>query len=183
MVAYLWPEGFQDLTLVERTDSGARPAAPDLIFRTADGYITAGALSDAEWRGMCTVLDRPEWIEDARFRTGAARSANAATRLSVVGEVFATGTSADWLTRLDAAQVPCAPVLTRRELLADPQVAANGLIVEFDQPQLGRVRQARPAARFEGTIPWVPSPAPRLGEHTRDVLAELGLDGAHERLA
>ena len=101
---------------------------------------------------------------------------SAATRLSVVGEVFATGTSADWLTRLDAAQVPCAPVLTRRELLADPQVAANGLIVEFDQPHLGRVRQARPAARFEGTSQWVPTPAPRLGEHTRDVLAELGLD-------
>ena len=178
MVAYLWPEGFQDLTLVEQTDPGGRPAAPDLIFRTADGYITAGALSDAEWRGMCTVLDRPEWIEDPRFRTGTARSANAATRLSVVGEVLATGTSADWLTRLDAAQVPCAPVLTRRELLADPQVAANGLIVEFDQPQLGRVRQARPAARFKGTPPWVPSPAPGLGEHTQDVLAELGLGAA-----
>ena len=98
-------------------------------------------------------------------------------RLALVGEVFATGTSADWLTRLDAAEVPCAPVLTRWELLADPQVAANGLIVEFDQPRLGRVRQARPAARFEGTPSRVPSPAPGLGEHTRAVLAELGLDG------
>ena len=110
MVAYLWPEGLQDLTLVEQADLGARPASsPDLIFRTADGYITAGALSDAEWRGMCAVLGRPEWIADPRFRTGAARSANAAARLALVGEVFATGTSADWLTRLDAAQVPCAP--------------------------------------------------------------------------
>src|SRR3954454_17035592 len=65
MVAYLWPEGMQDLTLAEQTDPGARPAAaPDLIFKTTDGYITAGALSDAEWRGMCTVLGRPEWIDD-----------------------------------------------------------------------------------------------------------------------
>jgi crotonobetainyl-CoA:carnitine CoA-transferase CaiB-like acyl-CoA transferase len=178
MVAYLWPEGFQDLTLVEQTDSGVRPAsAPDLIFRTVDGYITAGALSDAEWRGMCTVLGRPEWIEDPRFRTGAARSANAGARLTLVGKAFEAGTSADWLTRLDAAQVPCAPVLTRRELLADPQVAANGLIVEFDQPRLGRVRQARPAARFGGTPSRAPSPAPGLGEHTREVLTELELVG------
>ena len=176
MVAYLWPEGLGDLTLVDAADPGARPAsAPDLIFKTLDGYITAGALSDAEWRGMCTVLNRPELIDDPRFRTGAGRSANAAERIALVGEVFATGYSADWLARLDAAQVPCAPVLTRRELLSDPQIAANGLIVEFDQPALGRVRQARPAARFDRTPSRAPGPAPGLGEHTQAVLRELGL--------
>jgi NAD(P)-dependent dehydrogenase (short-subunit alcohol dehydrogenase family) len=90
-------------------------------------------------------------------------------------EVFATGYSADWLARLDAAQVPCAPVLTRRELLSDPQIAANGLIVEFDQPALGRVRQARPAARFDRTPSGAPGPAPGLGEHTQAILRELGL--------
>ena len=174
MVAYLWPEGLGDLTMVDQPDPGARPAsAPDLVFKTLDGYITAGALSDAEWRGMCTVLARPELIEDPRFRTGAGRSANASERLTLVGAVFATGHSADWLVRLDAAQVPCAPVLTRRELLSDPQIAANGLIVEFDQPGLGRVRQTRPAARFMGTPSRPPGPAPGLGEHTAAILAEL----------
>ena len=176
VVAYLWPEGMQDLTLVDQPDPGARPgSAPDLVFQTLDGYITAGALSDAEWRGMCTVLNRPELIDDSRFRTGALRSANAGERITLVGAVFATGHSADWLLSLDAAQVPCAPVLTRRELLSDPQVASNGLIVEFDQPGLGRVRQARPAARFAGTPSRAPGPAPGLGEHTREILAELGL--------
>ena len=176
VVAYLWPEGMQDITLIDRKDAGARSAsAPDLIFQTRDGYITAGALSDAEWRGMCSVLHRSEWVEDPRFRTGAARSANAAERLTLVGEVLKTGDSADWLTRLDAAQVPCAPVLSRQELLSDPQVVANGLIVEFDQPGLGRVRQARPAARFSGTPSRTPGPAPALGEHTVAILAELGL--------
>jgi crotonobetainyl-CoA:carnitine CoA-transferase CaiB-like acyl-CoA transferase len=176
VVAYLWPEGMQDLTLVDQPDPGARPgSSPDLVFKTLDGYITAGALSDAEWRGMCTVLNRPELIDDSRFRTGALRSANANERLTLVGEVFATGHSADWLTRLDAAQVPCAPVLTRRELLSDPQVVSNGLIVEFDQPGLGRVRQARPAARFAVTPSRAPGPAPGLGEHTGEILAELGM--------
>jgi len=174
MVAYLWPEGLGDLTLVDGVDPGARPAAtPDLVFKTLDGYITAGALSDAEWRGMCGVIGRPELIDDPRFRTGAARSSNAAERIGLVGEVFATGPSADWLVRLDAAQVPCAPVLTRRELLSDPQIANNGLIVTFDQPGLGRVRQARPAARFSGTPSRPPGPAPGLGEHTEAILAEL----------
>jgi crotonobetainyl-CoA:carnitine CoA-transferase CaiB-like acyl-CoA transferase len=74
--------------------------------------------------------------------------------------------------------VPCAPVLTRRELLADPQVAANGLIVEFDQPGLGRIRQARPAARFERTPAEIRRPAPAIGEHTSEILAELGDDEA-----
>ncbi len=175
MVAYLWPEGLGELTSIDQPDPGARSAAaPDLVFATLDGYITAGALSDAEWRGMCAVLNRPEWIDDPRFRTGAGRSANAAERLTLVGAVFATGRAADWLTKLDAAQVPCAPVLTRQELLSDPQIAANGLIVEFDQPGLGRVRQARPAARFDRTPSHRPRPAPGLGEHTAAILAELG---------
>lgn len=82
---------------------------------------------------------------------------------------------ADKTTALAAAQVPCAPVLTRQELLSDPQIAANGRIVECDQPALGRVRQARPAARFDRTPSRAPGPAPVLGEHTQAVLRELGL--------
>jgi crotonobetainyl-CoA:carnitine CoA-transferase CaiB-like acyl-CoA transferase len=176
MVAYLWPEGMQNLTLVGADDPTARTgASPDLVFKTADGYITAGALSDSEWRGMCTVLGRPEWIEDPRFRTGTGRSVNAAERLRLCGEVFETRESAHWLVALDQAQVPCAPVLTRRELLEDPQVVANGLIVEFDQPGLGRVRQARPAARFSATPSRGPGPAPGLGADTAAVLRELGI--------
>ena len=174
MVAYLWPEGLGGLTLVDQVDPGAPlTATPDLVFKTLDGYITAGALSDAEWRGMCTVLNRADLIGDSRFRTGAGRSANAAERIALVGEALATGYSADWLRKLDAAQVPCAPVLTRTELLSDPQIAANGLIVEFDQPALGRVRQARPAARFDRTPSRTPGPAPGLGEHTAAILAAL----------
>jgi crotonobetainyl-CoA:carnitine CoA-transferase CaiB-like acyl-CoA transferase len=179
VVAYLWPEGMAGLTLVGQEEEADRAqSAPDLVFRARDGHIAVGTVSDAEWRGLCRVLDKPEWVDDPRFRTGAARTANVAARLRLVGEALAGGEGADWLARLDAAEVPCAPVLTRRELLADPQVAANGLIVEFDQPGLGRVRQARPAARFGRTPAAIRRPAPAIGEHTRELLAELGDDEA-----
>ena len=166
-------------TMVGQEDEAERAqAGPDLIFRTSDGYIAVGTVSDAEWRGLCRVLERPDWIDDPRFRTGAARSANVAERVTLVGEALRAGPSAEWLVRLDAAEVPCAPVLTRRELLSDPQVAANGLVVEFDQPGLGRVRQARPAARFDRTPSRIRRPAPAIGEHTQEILAELGDDQA-----
>ena len=71
--------------------------------------------------------------------------------------------------------MPCAQVLRRKDLLTDPQIAANNLIVESEHPSLGRMRQPRPAARFEKTPAELRSPAPRLGEHTEAVLTELGI--------
>ena len=78
MVAYLWPEGMTGYTFVGREVQASRAQiAQDLIFQTTDGYITAGAVSDAEWLGMCTALERPEWLEDERFKTAAGRVVNA----------------------------------------------------------------------------------------------------------
>jgi crotonobetainyl-CoA:carnitine CoA-transferase CaiB-like acyl-CoA transferase len=143
-------------------------------FETLDGYITVGSLSDSEWRGLCGVLGRPQWIEDARFRTPSARSENAAERLTLVGEILARGYSEDWLNRLDAADVPCAPVLRRGDVMDNVQVVNNALIELMEQPSVGIVRQPRPAARFERTPARIGGPAPRIGEHTDVVLAEVG---------
>jgi len=120
------------------------------------------------------VIGRPEWIDDPRFRTPAQRSANAAERITLVGEILKTNASRYRLERLDAADVPCAPVLARSQVAADPQMVHNGLIETLDQPGLGSLRQPRPAARFERTPAAIGGPAPRIGEHTDEILGELG---------
>jgi crotonobetainyl-CoA:carnitine CoA-transferase CaiB-like acyl-CoA transferase len=178
MVGFLWPEAMTQYTVVGGENAPQPAPRPDLIFRTLDGYITVGALSDAEWRGLCTVIGRPEWIEDPRFGTPAARSFNAAERIAVVAEILATGDSQTWLDRLDAAEVPCAPVLRRAEVMDNVQVVNNKLIERMEQPAVGVVRQPRPAARFDRTPARIGGPAPRIGQHTDAVLAEAGYSAA-----
>jgi crotonobetainyl-CoA:carnitine CoA-transferase CaiB-like acyl-CoA transferase len=174
MVAFLWPEAMTQFTVVGREEAPQPASRPDLVFKTLDGYITAGSLSDAEWRGLCNVVNRPDWIDDPRFKTPAARSHNAAERLTLIGEILATGHSQHWLNRLDAADVPCAPVLRRADVMNDIQVVNNELIELMDQTTLGTVRQPRPAARFDRTPARIGGPAPRIGEHTDAILAEAG---------
>ncbi len=175
MVAYLWPEAMTQYTVVGNESQAINPTArPDLVFKTLDGYITVGSVSDSEWRGLCGVIGRPEWIEDPRFKTLGKRSANAAERITLVGEILATGHSQDWLARLDVADVPCAPILRRGEVMHNEQVINNRMIEQFEQPTMGTVRQPRPAAQFERTPAKIAGPAPAIGEHTDAVLAGLG---------
>jgi crotonobetainyl-CoA:carnitine CoA-transferase CaiB-like acyl-CoA transferase len=177
MVSFLWPEGMVTHTLVGGEVAHGRPGSTaDLVYETADGFITVATMSDAEWQGLARVAGHPEWLEDERFNTPAGRVSNSDVRLEVVGEVMRRRTSAEWLERLDAEQVPCAPILSRSDLLTDVQLAANELIVESEHPRAGRVRQTRPAARFDRTPAEIRSPAPSLGEHTDEVLGEIGLD-------
>ncbi|TVS18672.1 MAG: CoA transferase [Gammaproteobacteria bacterium] len=176
-VAFLWPEGMTGHTFVGQEVAAARSQlAQDLIFATADGWITAGAVSDAEWSGMCRALERPEWERDARFRTAQDRVANVADRLALTAAVLATRSSADWLERLDQEGVPCAPVLSRSEVLDHEQIIANDLLAEYAHPDAGRIRQPRPAARFDRTPASIRRGAPGLGADTEALLVELGFD-------
>src|SRR5258708_38577808 len=148
--------------VVGRENGPQQAARPDLIFKTLDGYITVGSLSDSEWRALCGVIGRPEWIDDPRFRTPAARSVNAAERIRLVGEILAGGHSQDWLDRLDAAEVPCAPVLRRADVMQNAQVINNALIELLEHPSLGTVRPPRPAARVGCPPPPMRRPAAPL---------------------
>ena len=177
VISFIWPESMAGYTFIGPDRAITRPPnTRDLVFRTADGYITCGAVSDSEWAGLCRALERPEWLADDRFKTPAGRVKYADARLELAAEVLVSKTSAEWLARLDAEQVPCAPILTREDLLEDPQVAANQMIIESTHPRAGAMRQPRPAARFETTPAELRIPAPTLGEHTDTVLGEIGME-------
>ena len=175
MIAFLWPEGMINLTVVDEVrDLRIGQLALDLIFQTSDGYITAGAMSDDEWAGMCKTLERPDWVSDPRFSSTSARFENAEVRIRETGKILRKRTSAEWLETLDANGVPCAPVLTRTEMLNNPQVVNNDIIEEYGHPVIGTVRQARGATRFGSTKNHSSPVAPALGQHNAEILKEIG---------
>jgi crotonobetainyl-CoA:carnitine CoA-transferase CaiB-like acyl-CoA transferase len=175
MISYLWPEGMMQYTVIGAEATTMDPNdRPDLVFKTFDSYITCGTISDSEWQGFCKASGDPELAGDERFATPGARFVNATARINKMQEYIAQRTTTEWLERLDAADVPCAPILRRGEIIHNEQVVARGLIEEFDQPTVGRVRQPKPAAIFEVSKAVIGGPAPRVGEHSRVVLRELG---------
>lgn len=181
-ISFLWPEALGGLTMVGGEKNVRRgQLAQDLIFETKDGYITCGAVSDSEWKGMCAALEQPHWLDDERFSTPMGRVANAKERIDSMGDVLKSRTSADWLERLDANDVPCAPVLSRPEILENEQVKANKLISQYEHPGLGQIRQPRPGAKFSRSDMRKEPIAPALGQHSEEILRDLGLSGAEIR--
>jgi crotonobetainyl-CoA:carnitine CoA-transferase CaiB-like acyl-CoA transferase len=175
VLAFLWSSDMAGQTFVG--DEPARQEAAsstDLIYETADGYITAAVQTNRQWEGLTRALEQPQWLEDERFRTPALRGENVEARLQLTQDVLIGRPSADWLDRLTREDVPCAPVLTRSEVIGHPHVAAMEIVEEYEHPKAGRLRQARAAARFSETPPAIRRPAPALGEHSREILAELG---------
>ncbi len=175
IVAFLWSSDMNSSTFVG-DEPATEPAQSeiDLIYETADGYITVAAMTDKQWYGLTEALERLEWRDDPRFSTPAGRQKNVNDRLNMTQEVLRTRASAEWLERLEKADVPCVPVLTRREMIHHPQVEANGLVIETEHPVAGPLRQARAAASFSETPVDLPRPAPVLGEQTDEILAAAG---------
>ena len=180
VVSFLWPEAMARHTFIGDDVGVVRPPdVRDLVFETRDGFVTIGTVSDAEWEGLARALGHEEWLEDERFRTPAGRVKYADARLELTAEAVRDYPRADLLRLLADAEVPSAPILTRDELLEDPQIAANELIVEDEHPSAGRMRQPRPAARFAETPSSLRTGAPTLGQHSDEVLDEAGV-GADE---
>ncbi|MGC1192226.1 MAG: CoA transferase [Candidatus Binatus sp.] len=177
MIAYLWPEAMPSLTFVgNESDPSDGEVGPDLVFATQDRYITAAALSDDEWAGMCRALNRQELIDDPRFKTARDRSINAVERRSITSAELEKWRADEILPRLLANDVPSAPVVSRFELLQDAQVRENQILEVFESEAFGKVRMPRPAAQFERTPATVRAMAPMLGADNSAILTELGYD-------
>jgi crotonobetainyl-CoA:carnitine CoA-transferase CaiB-like acyl-CoA transferase len=175
VVAFLWPSDMGGQTLVgDEPATQEKASATDLVYETSDGWITVAVQTNQQWVALTQALDKPEWLDDPRFKTPALRQQNVEERLRLTQEALRGGSSEHWLERLTKAGVPCAPVMTRNQLIHAPQVAVLGLVVETEHHLAGRLRQARNAARFEGTPAAIRRGAPALGEHTQEILSELG---------
>jgi crotonobetainyl-CoA:carnitine CoA-transferase CaiB-like acyl-CoA transferase len=175
VLAFLWASDMGAQTYVgEKVSQRAAASFIDLIYETKNGFMTAAVMTNKEWAALTRALDRPGWLEDPRFSTTALRDENIDARLQMTQDVLKTRTTEEWLERLEAEGVPCAPVLTRDQVIAHPQIQASGILLESEHPVAGRLRQTRTAARF-ATPTVVRHGAPRLGQHSGEVLAELGL--------
>ena len=176
VIHFLWSSDMGNHTFVgAEAEAETSQSYIDLIYQTLDGYISVAAFRRRDWERLADACERPEWKEDPRFLTSAGLEVHKSERLELTQQALGGRTTSEWIRRLEAHDVPCAPVLTRAEVIRHPQVAANALIVEVDHPVAGRLRQTRPPARFEGTPAEYRMGGPALGEHTREVLAEAGL--------
>jgi crotonobetainyl-CoA:carnitine CoA-transferase CaiB-like acyl-CoA transferase len=175
MISYLWPEAMPSLTFSgDEQDPSDGELGPDLVFATQDRYITAGALSDDEWAGMCRALKREDLIDDRRFKTVRDRAINAVERRELTAAELEKWAANEILARLQANDVPSAPIVSRFELLSDPQVRENQILEEHQSNDFGKVRQPRPAARFDATPATIRKLAPTLGADNESILKELG---------
>jgi crotonobetainyl-CoA:carnitine CoA-transferase CaiB-like acyl-CoA transferase len=175
VIGFLWASDMGSQTFVgEEIPQQEAASFIDLIYQTATGPISAAVQTNREWLALTRALDKPEWLDDPRFKTPALRQRHINERLAMTQEILHTRSAEEWLRRLTDAGVPCAPVLTRAAMLSNEQVVANGIVVETDHKAAGRLRQARHAARFSGTPATIRHGGPALGQHTAEVLSEIG---------
>ena len=184
-IAFLWPDAAMDVALLA-DDAQRRPTlgANYAVTRLADGFCSGAAVSDAEFRGWCAALGHPEVADDPRYASTASRGANMMDLIATMSEYASQTNVADFLRRAEEHDVPASPINSLADLPDDAQVRHNEVFVERDHPAAGAVREPRPAPRFSTTAA-TPSArwAPSYGEHSDEIVDELGLDATALRAA
>ena len=178
MVSYVMVEHLWERTL--RPDDGelgyVRMHAPNRRpFRTRDGYLCMLAYTDRHWKAFFELAGRPEHSTDPRFTHISGRTRNVAELYALVEDLLAGRTTAEWLAVLEEAEIPAGPVNALEDLIADPHLAGQDLLRRVEHPSEEEILEIGPPTRFSRSPAAVRRPAPRLGEHTVEVLREVGL--------
>lgn len=162
-----------------RTGSRSTNSAPRNAYVCSDGaYVGLSASTQKMAERLFRAIGRPELIEDARFRTNADRLKNAEVLDDIIGGFIAQRSQTENVAFFDAAQVTIGPIYETPQIMADPHVVARELIADYPDADMGRFPMPHVAPRFLGTPGAIRTPAPALGQHTREILAELGITGS-----
>lgn len=165
-----WERGTEPV----RPGSGHESLCPYQVFDTADKPLILGVANDSLWQRFCAIAGLQHVRDDARFATNAARVQHRPETLALVSEAMRARKRGEWLQLLDEAGIPCSPLHTLGELSAHPHTRESGMVFDYQHPTLGKLSTVAQPLRFGGERTSVRRPAPMHGEHTAEVLAELG---------
>jgi len=178
-IAFMWPDSAMDAALLD-DDASRSPtiAANYSITRLADGFAAASPVTDSEFRGLCAALGVPDVADDPRFADVMSRMANVDAMVEVLVDAAAACTISDFAERAVEHDVPASKITSLGEIHDDPQVIHNDVFVEREHPLAGRFREPRAAARLSATPQRLGDHAPGFGQHSDEIVSELGLDPA-----
>ena len=150
--------------------------APYQAFMAADRHFVLAVGNDGLWRRFCRAIERTDWIDDPRYATNAARVANRSALVASLAALFGTRPAADWVALMDEWGVPASLIQNIAEVLKDEQVRDQGLIVDLPHAKIPELQVVGVPIKLSDTPGRIASPSPMLGQHTKDVLREIGLD-------
>jgi crotonobetainyl-CoA:carnitine CoA-transferase CaiB-like acyl-CoA transferase len=181
-IAFMWPDSAMDAVLMD-DDAARRPTigANYSVTTLADGHAAVSVVTDSEFSGLCSAFGHPELGSDERFSTLDARMKHGGELVALLREYAAATTLDEFISGADAHDVPAARITSIVDLPNDPQVIHNEVFVERSHPQAGMLREPRPAPRFSATPATVSGHAPLHGQHSDEIVTELGFDAADLR--
>lgn len=178
-MAYVMQSYWERGTEPRRWGSAHESLCPYQVFETRDRPMLLGVANDTLWQAFCREIDAPALAADERYATNADRVRNRAEVLDQVAAYLSKGACDDWLERFGRAGIPCAPILSVGDVLAHPHTQASGMVHQVQKTGQGPMNVISQPLRFAGARPVPQCAPPTLGQHTREVLGELGYDTEH----